>query len=138
MADVKFNDLTVDENPATTDSVLAGNNQGGMKRVTLQKVADLFTISQLMHKEYVQGVTNPTATDGTNVKVHITAPEIAGYTFAFWLTPVSLEQVRPLKIDAPDVFSTDVEVYYAPNEDVTLIGPVKIGAEAVYFKTANI
>lgn len=138
MADVKFNDLTVDENPATTDSVLAGNNQGGMKRVTLQKVADLFTISQLMHKEYVQGVTNPAATDGTNTKVQITAPDVAGYTFAFWLTPVSLEQVRPLKIDSPDVFKTDIEVYYAPSEDIKAVGPVKVSAVAIYFKTANI
>lgn len=138
MADVKFNDLTIDENPATTDSVLAGNDQGGMKRVTLQKIADLFTTNHLIHKEFVQGVTNPAATDGTNTKVHITAPDVAGYTFAFWLTPVSLEQVRPLKLDSPDVFNTDVEVYYAPGENITTVGPVKIAAEAIYFKSANI
>lgn len=87
MADVKFMDLSENDNPATTDSVLIGNSTDGLKRTSVGAIGNLFSVKGLFHFETVTGQTNPMAT--TPNKVSITAPDVPGYTFAFWLAPSS-------------------------------------------------
>lgn len=137
MADVKFMDLSENDNPATTDSVLIGNASDGLKRTSLGNIVNLAKIAgPVVHLEYVEGTSNPSATDNmAKQTVAIQAPEVAGYTFAFWDSSATLGSVRPSYVEGPNQPSTKVWICYAPGEDVTSIGPVKIGLEAVYVKS---
>ena len=93
MADIKFMNLSENGNPATTDSVLIGNSQDGLKRTTLGTIGNMFAIHQALHFEQVScnatdaeaQITDPAA---TTWKAHysIKAPEVAGYTFRAWIT----------------------------------------------------
>ena len=53
MADIKFMDISENDNPATTDSILVGNQDNGVKRTTLGKIGDMFAIHNLIHTETV-------------------------------------------------------------------------------------
>lgn len=93
MADVKFMDLSNNDNPATTDSVLIGNVSDGLKRTSLANIVNLAKISgPLLHQEYVEGSSNPTKSDADgNRYISITAPTVPGYTFLHWNSPATLE-----------------------------------------------
>ena len=54
MADIKFMQLSENGNPATTDSVLIGNSQDGLKRTTLGTIGNMFAVHGLLHFENVQ------------------------------------------------------------------------------------
>lgn len=92
MTDIKFMDLSQNDNPATTDSVLIGNAEGGLKRTTLGKIGDLFSVKGLMHFETVTynslaSQIPPEAKDGDGLgfKCDVQAPTVPGYTFACWI-----------------------------------------------------
>lgn len=81
MADIKFMNLSENDNPATTDSVLIGNQENGLKRTTLGKIGDMFAVKGLFHTEVV---TMPLVNDKSYYDIN--APAVEGYTFAFWLS----------------------------------------------------
>lgn len=82
MADIKFMDISENDNPATTDSVLVGNQENGVKRTTLGKIGDMFAVHGLFHTEVVT-----VALVNDKGFYDINAPAVDGYTFAFWLSP---------------------------------------------------
>lgn len=92
MADIKFMDLSENGNPATTDSVLIGNSQDGLKRTTLGTIGNMFAVHGALHFERVAVHTNtaasqiPSSADSEySVKYSIQAPTVSGYTFACWV-----------------------------------------------------
>ena len=137
MAALKFMDLYRNEHHATTDSVLIGNASDGLKRTSLENIVNLAKIAgPVLHLEYVEGTSNPSATDDMAKRsVNIQAPNVPGYTFAFWVSSATLGSVRPSYVEGPNVPSTKVWIYYAQDEDVASFGPIKIGLEAVYVKS---
>lgn len=137
MADVKFMELSENDNPATTDSVLIGNASDGLKRTSLGNIVNLAKIAgPVVHLEYVEGTSNPSATDDTaKCTIPIQAPNVPGYTFAFWVSSATIGSVRPSYVEGPNQASTKVWLYYAPSEDIASAGPIKIGLEAVYVKS---
>lgn len=137
MADVKFMNLSENDNPATTDSILIGNASDGLKRTKLANIVNLAKIAgPVVHLEYVEGTSNPSATDDTAKRtIPIQAPEVAGYTFVFWVSSATLGSVRPSYVEGPNVPSTKVWIYYAQGEDPSTLDPIKIGLEAVYVKS---
>lgn len=132
MADIKFMDLSQNDNPATTDSVLIGNSTDGLKRTTIGDIGNLFSVKGLFHLETVTGTTNPTATGpGANKSVAITAPDVPGYNFAFWLNSATIDTVQPNYVDYPNVASAHVWVDVPDgNQDA-----VKVMVTAVYVKS---
>lgn len=91
MADIKFMNLSENGNPATTDSVLIGNQQDGLKRTTLGTIGNMFAVHSALHFEEVtvltatnsSQVTDPSVEIGTSYD--ITAPSVPGYTFKCWI-----------------------------------------------------
>lgn len=137
MADVKFMDLSQNDNPSTTDSVLIGNASDGLKRTSVGNIVNLAKVAgPVVHLEYVEGTSNPSATDDMAKRsVNIQAPDVPGYTFVFWDSSATLGSVRPSYVEGPNVPSTKVWIYYAQDEDIESFGPIKIGLEAVYVKS---
>lgn len=137
MADVKFMNLSENDNPSTTDSVLIGNASDGLKRTSLGNIVNLAKIAgPVVHLEYVEGTSNPSATDDTAKRmIPIQAPDVPGYTFAFWVSSATIGSIRPSYVEGPNQASTRVWIYYAPSEDIAGAGPIKIGLEAVYVKS---
>ena len=137
MADVKFMNLSENDNPSTTDSVLIGNASDGLKRTSLGNIVNLAKIAgPALHLEYVEGTSNPSATDDNAKRViPIQAPDVPGYTFAFWVSSATIGSIRPSYVEGPNQASTRVWIYYAPSEDIASAGPIKIGLEAVYVKS---
>lgn len=92
MADIKFMNLSENGNPATTDSVLIGNSQDGLKRTTLGTIGNMFAVHGALHFEQVgivantaaSQIKNPSATKCT-VTYPIQAPDVPGYTFKIWV-----------------------------------------------------
>lgn len=93
MADIKFMNLSENGNPATTDSVLIGNQQDGLKRATLGTIGKMFSVHQALHFEEVSVLTSTRADQATNpdtnttigVNFEISAPSVPGYTFQCWI-----------------------------------------------------
>lgn len=93
MADIKFMNLSENGNPATTDSVLVGNQQDGLKRATLGTIGNMFSVHQALHFEEVSVLTSTRADQATNpdtnttiaVNFDISAPSVPGYTFQCWI-----------------------------------------------------
>lgn len=92
MADIKFMNLSENGNPATTDSVLIGNSQDGLKRTTLGTIGNMFAVHGLLHFESVQVPTSSAASQITNpsaqywdTSFQVVAPSVAGYTFKCWI-----------------------------------------------------
>lgn len=129
MADVKFMNLSENDNPATTDSVLIGNSADGLKRTTVGAIGDLFAVKGLLHFETVTGTNNPTSSD-PNAKnsIAIQAPTVPGYAFAFWLTPSSRGNVVPSYIEYADANPATVWLKLSDSD----VDPVNIVAIAVY------
>lgn len=94
MADIKFMDISQNDNPATTDSILVGNQDNGLKRTTLGKLGDLFAVHSLLHFEQVD-----TPLQAQTIKYPIQAPTVEGYQFVFWLSPASEGWVGSTYID---------------------------------------
>lgn len=80
MTDIKFMDLSENDNPAPTDSVLIGNQQNGVKRTSLSKLGEMFAVKGMLHFEEV----DQDLKAGTQTYT-LTAPQVEGYTFIFWL-----------------------------------------------------
>lgn len=130
MADIKFMDLSQNDNPATTDSVLIGNSTDGLKRTTVGAIGDLFAVKSLLHFETVTGSTNPTNDNpGGKNSVAIKAPDVPGYTFAFWLTPSTRGSVAPGYIEYANENPATVWLSLPDNDDGS---PKNIVAIAVY------
>ena len=90
MADIKFMDLAENNNPALTDSILSGNTDSGITRITLETLQN--AIVPKLAKPLLQiesAVIN--AADFTSAGyAKVTAPDIAGYTFLCWQSVVSV------------------------------------------------
>lgn len=92
MADIKFMNLSENGNPATTDSVLIGNAQDGLKRITLGTIGNMFAVHGILHFEEVNVLANTAASQITDpsaqnwsVKYDVQAPNVPGYSFKCWL-----------------------------------------------------
>lgn len=91
MADIKFMNLSENGNPATTDSVLIGNSQDGLKRTTLGTIGNMFAVHQALHFEEVSVLTSTKASEVTDpnltlsISYDISAPAVPGYTFQCWI-----------------------------------------------------
>lgn len=131
MADIKFMDISENDNPATTDSILVANQENGVKRTTLSKIGDMFALHGLVHIEKVQLnlVKNTTY-------YQITAPTVEGYNFAFWLQPATVGGVLSSYISQPNKFSD--YIYIAADNDklnsAIDSGVTAVAAFAVYVK----
>ena len=103
MTDVKFMDLSENDSPATTDSVLIGNSKDGLKRTSIGAIGNLFAVKGLFHFKKLTVHTVPDPNAATSPISHsiqgVTAPNVPGYTFAFWLSSAT----------SGDVFSNYVE-----------------------------
>lgn len=113
MADIKFMDISENDNPATTDSVLVGNKDNGVKRTTLGKIGDMFAVHGLFHTEVV---TVPLV-NGQSI-YRINAPAVEGYTFAFWLSPSVAGRTFANYIDNAANASASIFTAIAQGQDV--------------------
>ena len=129
MADIKFMDISENNNPATTDSILIGNKDNGLKRTSLGAIGDLFAVKGLLHFETITVTNNPTSPD-PNAKnsVDIKAPDVPGYTFAFWLAPSTRGSVVPGYIEYADANPATVWLKLSDSD----VAPVNVVAVAVY------
>lgn len=92
MADIKFMNLSENSNPATTDSVLIGNSQDGLKRTTLGTIGNMFAVPKALHFEEVSVNANTAESQITDPKAitwgvsySIQAPSVPGYSFVCWV-----------------------------------------------------
>ncbi len=132
MADIKFMDISENDNPATTDSILVGNKDNGLKRTTLGNLGKMFAVSKLIHIE-VQQQPLVVNTDQYN----FTAPDVEGYSFAFWLQTSTVSVIMPTYSEKPFSKSTSVFVTIQGDEYNTSIQSAQypvIQAVAVYVK----
>jgi hypothetical protein len=113
MADIKFMDISENDNPATTDSILVANQENGVKRTTLGKIGDMFAVHGLLHSERVTA----NMKNGTAI-YSINAPSVEGYTFAFWLSPKTTGKLLPTYLDDSTNPSTNINLYNPNNMDV--------------------
>lgn len=140
MADIKFMNLSENGNPATTDSVLIGNSQDGLKRTTLGAIGNMFSVHQALHLEAVRcnattaesQITDPTATKW-NAQYPIKAPEVPGYTFKIWVNSATNGFICGNYIDNPTSTSATV---WLDQADVVSIhdSSSSITAVALYVK----
>lgn len=133
MTDIKFMDISQNDNPATTDSILVGNKDNGLKRTTLGKLGDMFAVHNLFHIEKV----NCIITTNTN-QYQISAKDVEGYQFAFWIGSASNGFVCPSYIDTPDQANAAI---WVSNGDMGDLNPAVNGtncftAYAVYVKSS--
>lgn len=134
MADIKFMNLSENSNPSTTDSVLIGNAQDGMKRTSLGKIGDMFAVHGLLHFESVYTL----LTDTKKQSYKITAPDVAGYTFAFWVCPSTIGNSFATYVESAHSNTTNI---WIPTETMQfehfsdfVNGKTQVGATAVYIK----
>lgn len=106
MADIKFMNLSENGNPATTDSVLIGNSQDGLKRTTLGTIGNMFAVHQALHFETVRFNANTAASQITNPSAEtwtcsysIEAPSVPGYSFVCWVNSATGGFVSPSYVD---------------------------------------
>lgn len=108
MADIKFMDLAENNNPALTDSILSGNTDSGMTRITLETLQNAI-VPKLAKPLLRFESTEINAADFTSAGVaEVTAPVIAGYTFLCWQSVVGINtSLHPVSI-SPDQATTQV------------------------------
>lgn len=108
MADIKFMDLAENNNPALTDSILSGNTDSGITRITLETLQN--AIVPKLAKPLLQ--IEPTvinAADFTSAGyAKVTAPVIAGYTFLCWQSVVGINSALHPVSTSPDQATTQV------------------------------
>lgn len=131
MADIKFMDISENDNPATTDSILVGNQENGVKRTTLGKIGDMFAVHGLLHFE-----NRSTVVQAQTIQYPIEAPNVEGYKFAFWLSPVTTGWVGATYIENPISQQTKIWIVKTEDNDYTSIpnGQNGMTATAVYIK----
>lgn len=131
MADIKFMDISENDNPATTDSILVANQENGVKRTTLGKIGDMFAVHGLFHIEKVQSnlVKN-------TVYYQIAAPTVEGYNFAFWLQPAPFGGTLSSYIGEPNKSSNYIYIVGGTDKNNSAIddGVKAVAAYAVYVK----
>ena len=140
MADIKFMNLSENGNPATTDSVLIGNQQDGLKRTTLGTIGNMFSVHQALHFEQVSVVattaasqiTDPSATNWT-ASYSIKAPDVPGYTFKTWINSSTNGFVCGSNIAGPLHASSTVWLNNAPVKSIRDSG-CSVTAVALYVK----
>lgn len=114
MTDVKFMDLSENDSPATTDSVLIGNSKDGLKRTSIGAIGNLFAVKGLFHFEKLTVHTVPDPKAATSPISHIikgvTAPDVPGYTFAFWLSSATYGDVFSNYVEDPTKKVTNIWV----------------------------
>ena len=120
MADIKFMNLSENGNPATTDSVLIGNSQDGLKRTTLGTIGNMFAVHGALHFEQVgmkantavSQIKDPVA-DKCNVTYPIQAPSVPGYTFKIWVNSATNGFICPSYVASPLSASASIWLYQA-------------------------
>ncbi|WP_301049777.1 hypothetical protein [Lactobacillus intestinalis] len=136
MADIKFMDISENDNPATTDSILVGNKENGLKRTTVGKLGDMFAVHGLFHYENVYA----TLTDPKTQSYNIVAPDVEGYTFAFWLSSASNGSTFSSYVEHPLNKQTKVwiplDVVQLPYFANYINGNTRIELAAVYIKNS--
>lgn len=133
MADIKFMNLSENDNPAATDSILIGNEDNGLKRTTLYKLSGMFAIHGLFHFEEVKQ-----AFKANTNNYSLQAPNIEGYKFVFWLAPYTYGKSHSFYVSTPLSSTTSVFT----SEQITVDDTVGdqwfpnpgVGAIAVYVK----
>lgn len=115
MADIKFMNLSENDSPATTDSVLIGNQENGLKRTTLGKIGNMFAVKGLLHYERV----NQPLTNGKTSNYTLNAPDVDGYKFAFWLTLSTAGKSKVGYIEDVLNSATTAHILNPENDDLT-------------------
>lgn len=133
MADIKFMDISENDNPATTDSILVGNKDNGLKRTTLGKLADMFSVHGLFQFQKVNSLIQ-----AQTIQYPVKAPAVEGYQFAFWLSPSTIGWTGATYIETPTDSSTNIWITSPSADGVSAF--VKSGnyvsATAVYIKNS--
>lgn len=108
MADIKFMDLAENNNPALTDSILSGNTDSGITRITLETLQN--AIAPKLAKPLLKfESTAINAADFTSAGfAEVTAPVIAGYTFLCWQSIIGVNTSLHPVSSAPDQAATQV------------------------------
>lgn len=108
MADIKFMDLAENNNPALTDSILSGNTDSGMTRITLETLQNAIVpkvVKPLLRYE----TTAINAADFSSAGyAKVTAPVVAGYTFLCWQSVVGVNTATHPASTSPDQATTQV------------------------------
>lgn len=86
MANVKFMDISETSNPSSEDSILIGNASNGVKRTKLANLKQAVLPHGLFAMQGV-GVNLANKDAGTTNQYSLTAPDVEGYKFAFWIAP---------------------------------------------------
>ena len=133
MADIKFMDISENDNPATTDSILVGNQDNGLKRTTLGKLVDMFAVHGLFHFEKVEDIVQ-----AKTINYPIAAKPVDGYTFAFWLSPSTAGWTGSTYIDTPTSSAANIWIAYPTGSGLDSLanGANKVAAFAVYVKNS--
>ena len=134
MTDVKFMDLSENDSPATTDSVLIGNSKDGLKRTSIGAIGNLFAVKGLFHfkKLSVHTVPDPnTATSPIRSIKGVTAPDVPGYTFAFWLSSATSGDIYSSYVEDPMNKVTNIWLRITPGKT----DAVYVHVTAVYVKS---
>ncbi|OXC15453.1 hypothetical protein [Lactobacillus crispatus] len=133
MADIKFMDISENNNPATTDSILVGNKHNGLKRTSLGNLADMFAVHGLFHIEQLKSLLKK-QTD----HYEINAPTVEGYRFAFWLAPTTIGWMGATYIERPDMPSSAIWMAYPQGDELDNLvnGNNSVSAFAVYIKNS--
>lgn len=131
MADIKFMDISENDNPATTDSILVGNKDNGLKRTTLGKLGEMFAVHGLIHIERLDKLV-----EANTFQYAISAPNVEGYKFAFWLNSASTGWLASTYIDMPYQPNTNIWIVYPNGDDLNAQanGNNSVSAFAVYIK----
>lgn len=134
MTDIKFMDLSENDNPASTDSVLIGNQQNGVKRTSLSKLGEMFAVKGMLHFEEVDQDLKAETQIYT-----LTAPQVEGYTFIFWLQARTHGRIHSSYLGNPrsqTTFAYITDTVTAADEvgDSHYAHPT-VGSTAVYVKS---
>lgn len=128
MTDVKFMDLSQNDNPATTDSVLIGNSTNGLKRTTIGAIGNILAVKGLFHFEKLTVDTLPTSDPSVYSASNIVAPVVPGYKFAFWLSSATVGIIYANYISNP--LTNPTSVWLRVGDGST--EPIKVSLTAVY------
>lgn len=133
MADIKFMDISENNNPATTDSILVGNKDNGLKRTSLGNLANMFAVHGLLHFEQTS-----TLFKAQTINYSIAAPDVEGYQFAFWLSPATIGWTASTYIDSPTSKQANIWIANPSNADLSSFANGKNAfiAIAVYIKNS--
>lgn len=127
MADIKFMDISENDNPANTDSVLIANEENGVKRTALANLGKALGATNLLK---FQRVSANLSTSTNNIYL-LTAPEIPGYTFLFWLAPQITHINGLAHTDQPGNSSAN---FYVTVTDSKTDPNAEVAAYALYIK----